>query len=296
MSSNLRIAVTADLHWGHNRQGDDSTGQLRAFLDSHPPDVLLLGGDIGTREHFGECLALFTGLPCRKALVPGNHDIWVDLEDRRGDSLRVYREHLPAVSAAHGFHYLDYEPLVLPEADLAVVGTINWYDYSWAVDLLRQHVPDWEERVRTKRFSKARHNDARFVRWPLDDVRFTAEVVAAFERHLSAALARVGRAVVLAHHPPFYDLSFPGERSIELDDLLWDAFTGNRALEELLARHADRIPFAFCGHTHWARTDRLGTIEGYNIGGGYPFKRLLLLDWPAGRVEAHTFGDPGIAH
>src|SRR5262249_30611769 len=82
-----------------------------------------------------------------KALVPGNHDIWVEADDPRGDSLTVYREHLPAACAAHGFHYLDAGPLLLPEADLAVVGTINWYDYSWAIDLMKQHVPDWEDRL-----------------------------------------------------------------------------------------------------------------------------------------------------
>jgi hypothetical protein len=36
----------------------------------------------------------------------------------------------------------------------------------------------------------------------------------------------------------------------------------------------------------------LGSIRGFNIGGDYNFKRLLLLDWPAGRVAAHVFGDP----
>src|SRR5262249_28122175 len=150
------------------------TRALRDFLAAQPPDVFLLGGDVGTLQHFGDCLALFADLPCRKALVPGNHDIWVRDDDERGDSLDLYRRHLPAVSAAHGFHYLDNGPLLLPEAGLAVAGSINWYDYSWSLDGLRREVPDWEERLRSKRFSRGRHNDARFVRWPLDDGRFTA--------------------------------------------------------------------------------------------------------------------------
>ncbi|HYT92076.1 MAG TPA: metallophosphoesterase [Gemmataceae bacterium] len=291
MTHTLRIAVTADLHWGHSGHGDVATERLRDFLLDRPPDLLLLGGDLGTLDHFGECLALFGGLSCRKALVPGNHDIWVVDDDPRGDSLRVYREHLPAVAAAHDFHYLDHGPLVLPEAGLAVVGSMNWYDYSWSLELLRQHVPDWEERLRTKRFSRGRHNDARFVRWPLDDVRFTAEVVAAFERQLHEALGQVEYAVVLTHHPAFEGISFPGEPSTELDDLLWDAFAGNRALELLLEKNAQRIPFVFCGHTHRAREGTLGTIRGYNIGAGYHCKRVLLLDWPSGRIEAHTFGE-----
>jgi 3',5'-cyclic AMP phosphodiesterase CpdA len=292
MTTTLRIAVTADLHWGHHRHGDAATEQLCAFLHERPPDVFLLGGDVGTAAHFGECLALFGGLSCRKALVPGNHDVWVADDDARGDSLRVYREHLPAVCAAHDFHYLDAGPLLLPKADVAVAGTMNWYDYSWSIDRMRRHVPDWEERLRTKRFTRGRHNDARFVRWPLDDVRFTAEVVAAFALHLAEALGRAGNVIVLTHHPAFEGVSFPGERTQELDSLLWDALAGNRALEEVLARHAGRVPFVFSGHTHRACEGTLGAIRGYNVGGGYAAKRLLVLDWPAGTVEAHTFGEP----
>ena len=61
----------------------------------------------------------------------------------------------------------------------------------------------------------------------------------------------------------------------DLDVLLWDAFSGNQALEKLLARHAERIAFAFCGHTHRAREGNLGPLRGYNLGGDYHFKRML---------------------
>jgi predicted phosphohydrolase len=296
MTTPLRLAITADLHWGHHRLGDEATLALRDALLANPPDVLLLAGDLGTGGHFDECLALFAGLPGRKALVPGNHDLWVEEDDRRGDSLQVYRQHLPVVSAAHGFHYLDQAPLLLTDAGLAVVGSINWYDYSWSLERLKEHVPDWEERLRTKTFSRGRHNDARFVRWPLDDVRFTAEVVATLERHLAEVFAQVPRAIVVTHHPPLYGLSFPDEGAPVqvplLDKLLWRALAGNAALEELLSRQAGRIPFVFCGHTHRARANTLSGSRGYNIGGDYHFKRLLWLDWPIGEVREQTFGDP----
>jgi 3',5'-cyclic AMP phosphodiesterase CpdA len=154
---------------------------------------------------------------------------------------------------------------------------------------LRSLFPGEEDRLRSKVFTRGRHNDARFVRWPLDDVRFTAEVVAVFERHLEEALARVSKVIVIAHHPPFSGLNVPREGPPSLDRLLWEAFSGNRAMEAVLERHADRIPFVFCGHTHRARECERGTMRGFNVGGDYPFKRLLLLDWPEGRVEAHTF-------
>ena len=63
-------------------------------------------------------------------------------------------------------------------AELALVGSINWYDYSWSLEKLRECYPDELHRLESKRFTRGRHNDANFVRWPLDDVRFTASAVA----------------------------------------------------------------------------------------------------------------------
>ncbi len=289
----MRLAFTADLHWGVNARGDAATRLLLEHLHAEPPDLLVLAGDIGAGEDFERCLTLFDALSCRKALVPGNHDIWVQADDVRGDSLKVYAEHLPRLCAAHDFHYLDHGPLLFAEAGFALVGSMNWYDYSWSLDLLKERTPDWAERLRTKRFTRGRHNDANFVRWSLDDIRFTAQVAATLERHLTEALANVPQAIVVTHHPPFYGLNFPrAETLATLDALLWDAFSGNRALEELLHRHDGRIPLAFCGHTHRARENALGGIRGYNIGGDYHFKRMLVLDWPGGEVETHVFGDP----
>src|SRR5262245_29238868 len=143
----LRLALTADLHWGVRTTGDAATRKLVADLAADPPDLLVFAGDVGAGADFGPCLELFAPLPCRKALVPGNHDVWVESHDARGDSLHVYDRHLPAVCAEHGFHYLDHGPLHLPEGGVSLVGSMNWYDYSWSLDELRQAAPDWQERL-----------------------------------------------------------------------------------------------------------------------------------------------------
>jgi predicted phosphohydrolase len=292
VSSALRLAITADLHWGTHERGDEASRLMLEFLHDQSPDLLILAGDIGAGHHFEECLKLFDDLACRKAAVPGNHDIWVTDGDARGDSLQVYSEHLPKICEAHGFHYLDHGPLLIPEVDVAIVGSINWYDYSWSIDQLRTRIHDWEERLRGKTFSRGRHNDARFIRWPLDDGHFTTDVVNTLSQHLLDSLAQARQAIVVTHHPPFYGLTFPRlTPPVTVDGLLWDAFSGNRRLETVLSQWNDRIAFAFCGHTHRARENKLGGIRGYNIGGDYHFKRLLLLDWPAGTVQAHEFGD-----
>jgi predicted phosphohydrolase len=293
MSGHPLLAFTADLHWGHGGRGDDAVLSLAAFLTEQPPDVLVLAGDIGTGPFFAECLQLFSDVPCKKAVVPGNHDIWVHAEENQPDSLQLYRDELPRIAAQCGFEYLDHGPLYLPDADLAVVGSMNWYDYSWAAETLRRQFPDEVYRLQSKRFTRGRHNDANFVRWALDDATFTSQVVDAFEFHLQAALERVGRVIVVTHHPPFPGIGFPRSAGpLVLDELLWEAFAGNQRLQDVLEKQAGRIEFAFCGHTHRAREGRLGAIRGYNIGGDYHFKRLLLLDWPSRTVEGHHFGNP----
>jgi predicted phosphohydrolase len=285
----LRLAFTADLHWGIREAGDAATRHLVGHLRDQPPDLLVLAGDVGAGDDFERCLALFADLPGRKALVPGNHDVWVTSDDARGDSLAVYHSHLPALAEASGFHYLDHGPLVLPDAGLALIGSMNWYDYSWSIDRLPAFAPDWEERLRLKLFTRGRHNDYRYVRWPHTDASFTAEAVARLDAHLTAALGQVPKAIVVTHHPPFPALNFPAEGAPTLDRLLWEAFSGNRALEEVLARHAAGVALAVCGHTHRAREGTHAGIRGHNVGGDYHFKRLLTLDWPAGTVAAREF-------
>lgn len=291
----VRIAVTADLHYGpRHPDGQAATHQLAEDLYRDPPDVFVVAGDVGAGDEFGKCLDLFADLPCVKALVPGNHDIWVRSDDPRGDSLEVYHRHLPAEAAARGFHYLDHGPVVIPDAHLGIVGSINWYDYSWGVDGLRQIAPDWMDRLRKKRFTRGRHNDANFVRWRFDDPGFAQAAVEALEDHIQEAVRNGGRHVLLVtHHPTFRGLTPPGPREPELDALLWDAFSGNTELEEVLSRFAGRIPLAFCGHTHVARESVHGLTRGYNVGGDYGFKRLLRVDWPSCQVRAVEYHATG---
>ncbi len=295
MKNPLRIAITADLHWGVRPSGDEATRLLVSVLHDpdERPDLLILAGDIGAGKDFGPCLDLFADIPCRKALVPGNHDIWVEANDPRGDSWTLYEQVLAQEASRRGFHYLDHGPLVLEHDGLAIVGTMNWYDYSWSIDQLQAREPDWEEKLRRKEFSRGRHNDGRFVRWQHTDGSFTEHVVAQFERQLAQAFQQADRAIVVTHHPAFHGINFPRDDGpLSTDALLWDAFSGNQSLENVLENESDRIPLIFSGHTHRHRENRLGQSAGHNIGGDYHFKRLLMVDWPACTDTAQSFGNP----
>src|SRR5262249_6138331 len=145
LTRQLRIAVTADLHWGH-RHGQDAARALADFLHREPPDVLLIAGDVGTGILYEDCLRLFADLPCVKAVVPGNHDLWVGTDVRAPASLALYQRWLPGAWAGRGFASLDAGPVELPEHGLTLVGTINWYDSSWAIDGIRRDFPAEEHR------------------------------------------------------------------------------------------------------------------------------------------------------
>ncbi|MBY0227971.1 MAG: metallophosphoesterase [Gemmataceae bacterium] len=289
MAHGTRLAFAADLHMNHQK-GQDAVAALIAHLERDTPDVLVLAGDIAASTSFGPSLERFAGVRCVKAVIPGNHDLWVPTAHPT-DSLHAYETQLPEEAVRHGFHWLDGGPLVLPERGLALAGSVNWYDGSWAIDALRERFPGELHRLKSKTFPRGRLNDAVYVRMALDDGAFTARVVEAFERHLDAALAQAGACIAVAHHPPMRGMSFPREGPPEtLEHLLWDAFAGNARMEAVLAARSDRVPLAFCGHTHWEREERIGATRAINIGGGYERKRLLVVDWPAGSVAATEFG------
>ncbi len=287
----MRIACTADLHWGSRHSlGDQMTRQLALDLHQNPPDLFLLAGDIGTEDHFATCLSLFADLPCPKALVPGNHDVWVRADDPRGDSEKLFSQRLPHLSREHGFHYLDHGPLWLPGQDLAIVGTMNWYDYSWSQAALQALTPRWQWHLEKKVFRRGQHNDANFVRWADTDVSFTDRVVGNFEQHLAEALSQVSRVLVMTHHPPLQMLNPPGSTDPGLDELLWLAFSGNRALEVILQRHAEQLVLTLCGHTHFQREGIQAGVRGINIGSDYQTKQLLLFDLDRDHVTWQRYG------
>ncbi|QVL32644.1 metallophosphoesterase [Telmatocola sphagniphila] len=291
----IKIAVTADLHFGtRHTSGYQATLDLYSDLADNTPDILILAGDIGAGEEFERCLSLFQALECQKLVVPGNHDIWVRQGDERGDSFQVYDRYIPELCDRYGFHYLDHAPYLFSHEGLAIIGSMNWYDGSWGAEQLRLRVPDWQERLSSKRFSRGMHNDANFIRWDFTDQTFCEWIVRRFEGQLNRALDAGYQSLVVTHHPPLQELMYPTAEPRTLDELLWPAFSGNLQLEELSKKNLSSIPFVFCGHTHYARKCQLESLQGINVGGDYHFKRLVRLNWPTGELSEQTFGDAAL--
>lgn len=294
-----KIAITADLHWGLPKCNAANTAVVES-LRKNPPDLLLVGGDQGAEFHFSDCLEALATIGCPVGLVAGNHDIWVRAEDARGDSWQVFDHLLPMECARRGFHYLDHGPWVLPAWDLAIVGTMNWYDHSWGREELARRFPKDLWRLEQMCFTRGRHNDRVYVRWPagMSNASVTHDLAARFARHLEKAIGAAGNILVITHHPALPELGFPAagrESATEapsMDHLLWEAFSGNSQVEQIVRDNADKIALVVSGHTHRWRSGSLGRARLVNVGSDYPVKNLIRLNGLEGELEVEQFGPP----
>lgn len=279
----MLLAFTADLHLGLSRDGDDAVAALVRYLKALKPNGIFIAGDLGEGDAFARALDLLAPLAARVGVTPGNHDIW-----RRdgGDSRDLYERVLPLLCEERGVHYLDQAPLLLTP-DLAVVGSMNWYDYSYADPAVKKLYPQAQSYYRRKLFPNGLHNDGRFVRLGVSDYRWTTELVRRLATQLRELPESVGDVILVAHHPPLRPLFYPEEPRGVMGQF-WLAYTGNRRMERLVKSDA-RIRFAVCGHVHAASEWRGDRLHGVNIGGDYHFKRLLLLDTTTWRTRSVEF-------
>jgi len=286
----VRVLVTADLHFDIARSQRPAE-ELARRACSQPADALLVVGDVGGTDLaiLGRCLALFDSFRGLKMLVAGNHDLWT-----HGDcSLARYERQLPAVAAGHGFHYLDAGPCYL--GDVAFVGSVGWYDYTYADPTLG--VPDrfYQAKVApgAARLTGHRHllngyddvapdmlrvgtrwMDGVFVHLPFDDRHFCDRLLEKLRCHLAETADRAGTIVAAVHHLPFEDLV------VRRGQPSWDfanAFMGSgRFGQALLAE--PKVRFVFTGHSHCRGRVTRGGLTCVNVGSTYTQKRLEVLN------------------
>jgi predicted phosphodiesterase len=286
--SRMRLLVTADLHYNHPR----SRGLADALIDDMNAaggDGLLLIGDtaVADGDLLEQCLARFT-IAGPKLFVAGNHELWT----HGPDSYHVFKRDLPARVGAMGWHWLEDEPFVAGET--TIVGSVGWYDYSFAQASLgiphrffeakvspgaAEHMEEWrflldrdDDLSPHARSVVARWNDGRFVKLHRSDTAF----VEALCEQLESQLAHVTTPCVLAaiHHLPFREL-LPPPRTAQ-----WGfakAYLGSAQLGEVLLRHA-KVTDVLCGHSHFPAEATVGHVHAVNIGSGYRSKTFKTME------------------
>jgi len=271
----VRIATLSDLHtdYAENR---DAIVKLAVAIHAREADCVVVAGDISHHpDRIARTLEAMKVAAPTVAFVPGNHDLWSDLEDG-ADTWRRYHTELAEVAAKVGAHYLPTEPLVLDGVGIA--GSCGWYDYGFLLPEIAAQLP--EGAIAAKRYAGATWTDARFVRF-LDEagaVMDDPSVARAMEAELAAQLAAldaredVERVVAVTHHLAF------SQAVLRTGSLPWEffnAFMGSPRMGEVILG-AKKVGHHVYGHTH--RGGRF-EIEGRVVYGtplGYPRERAGL--------------------
>ena len=285
----MRLLATADLHYNHPRSRD-SADEVIDLINLEQFDVLLLVGDTaaGDGDALEQCLSRFTFTGPR-LFVAGNHELWTHGDD----SYRLFREELPRRVRELGWKWLQSEPY--SEGDVAVVGSLGWYDYSFAQQSLgiphrfyaAKVSPGVAERLEEYRHLLeqaddvgpaarevvARWNDGRFVKLHRSDEAFLEEQLTDLRTQLDG-LRDMSTVIAAVHHLPFAELLPPSHNA------QWDfakAYLGSGAIGELLQRY-DNVRHVLCGHSHFEARARVGHVDAVNIGSGYRWKTWVTLD------------------
>jgi predicted phosphohydrolase len=258
------VLATADLHWQLYPTGDACTLDLRDYVCSSDADAFVIAGDVADRDpaEFKECLLLFKAFDGLKMVVPGNHDLWTE----NGDSAEKHRTILPKLARQCEFHYLDRAPLV--RGDVAFIGNVGWYDYSFRNTDIGLSLEDYERKSVPGRCT---WNDRHFIQWDFSDQQFTEECLLRLRRHYSEVEDEVEQVVCVLHHLAFQDLLYP-ETSFPLE--FCRAYLGSERFGRLLLR-CPKVRYLICGHRHGRDSHQENGLESFVVGGEYRKKQVL---------------------
>jgi hypothetical protein len=224
-----------------------------------------------------------------KLFVPGNHELWT----HDGNSYELFTRILPQRVVGLGWNWLQTEPFVANE--VAIVGSLGWYDYSFAqanlgipnrfyeakispgaAERFEEHAGLFSRRddiSRRAREVMARWNDGRFVTLHRTDEQFLDELLAQLRSQLDS-LRDHPRVIAAIHQLPFREL-LPPPRTAQ-----WDfakAYLGSERIGELLLEY-ENVRQVFCGHSHFPAEAQIKQIHAKNTGCGYHRKFMHVVD------------------
>ncbi len=288
----MRLLITADLHYNHPKSKPLAEDVITR-MNAAGGDVLVVVGDaaVADGDALEHCLTRFQ-FSGPKLFIAGNHDLWT----HGPDSHALFEHVLPARIRSLGWHWLETDPFLA--GNIAIVGTMGWYDYTFAAPGLGIPRRFYEQKISpgaAARFSEyaslfqppdditpeamhvfARWNDGKFVKLRRSDGAFTEESVVRLQTHLTAVSGRpeVRDIIACVHHVPFRELlppAFGGQWGFVR------AYLGSERLGQTLLAH-EKVSRVFCGHSHLPAEARLGPagrVKAVNIGSGYRWKTFV---------------------
>jgi len=218
--------------------------------------VLCVLGDNGdgTLAGFGKALDAWASLfpESRKLVIAGNHDMYSGKNDAYTSSEAFYRE-LPAMANEREWEWLDYDSYYSKIGNVAIVGSIAWYDYSSAVG----YMPSEYFAKNKKKFVA----DGKYITADIDDKKFSADRL----NHLRTALRQSDQDasvedVIVVTHVPIVEPQFDRKPDWELSN----AYFGNvtTGMEVITYPKVRQI---VSGHTHSPKSRTMGRQEMRDI-------------------------------
>jgi 3',5'-cyclic AMP phosphodiesterase CpdA len=270
----MKLAVTSDLHLPITSA--QTIAELGEVMGRFEPDALVVAGDLAeTLADLDRCMSILrSSVDCPVWVLVGNHDVWVRDE---ANSHRLWQEVLPERVQRAGYYWLEGRSFAV--GDVAVSGTIAWYDYSAADPGIQATAQTFAD---NKRYF---NNDALLIDWEWSDPQFAALVAKPFLTELDRLEAddAVRRTVVITHVPVFECQMY--RRPDNRDWAFSNAYFGNLTLGgEIVQRR--KVGYVISGHTHVERHGCVqrpdgGTIEAWLLGSEYRRPTWLGLSIPA---------------
>ena len=264
----MRIAAISDIHVRSQRADDALIEGIRNRVEDLAPDIFVIAGDISHRlDDLRDALSKLKITGCENLYVAGNHDVWFEEEIGLG-TLEKYSKAIGEVCRDTGFIHLPDGPYVT--GDLAFVGSLGWYDYSFR----RMDLDISEEQYEKKQYRGSYWRDFYCVDWTFTDKEATQLLNEKLQYDLNALPDSVQRVVYVSHHLPFQDLT------LYKDKLPWDffsAFMGATSTGKILQEDS-RVILSISGHSHIRKILELEHMSAATVPLGYGRPTLDVLD------------------
>jgi len=241
----VKLCCFGDIHLDGSRRVLDG---LRRELEEACGDVdaAVIVGDLtasGRLDLAKELLRIVREAldPVPIMVVPGNHDIYVSAEESAaGVNSLMKLSAFNSLVERMGCVALMKRPFAI--GSIGFVGSIGWYDYSFAPQWLNLPL----EAYREKAYGLYIWTDREFVKLSMSDEEFALELLNRFEQQIEEIESSVDRIVAVLHHLPFRELvTYRIESS-------WDYFStfmGSEAFGYAIEKHR-KIRAVLYGHSH----------------------------------------------